>query len=161
LRERTLTIEGTTWVKTSFLAYIRDSLKSSSKDLVERDHFTIEAFRVRGGFLRAAESHESMGTKVCDVHHLRRLPPGLPPVGLLRGLHSLQDQTLCNLWGGYVLFPSEEINAGCSALLICSRASRNVRHRQGIPYRADGEDRLDAVVDVRIGERDLLYNHWA
>ena len=147
MRERTLTIEGTTRVKTSFL--------------VERDHFSIEAFRVRGGFLSAAESHESMGTKVCDVHHLRRLPPGLPPVGPPRGLHSLQDQTLCNLWGGYVLFPSEEIKAGCSALLVCSRAGRNVHHRQGIPYRADGEGRLHAVVEVKVKERDLLHNHWA
>ena len=102
-----------------------------------------------------------MGTKVCDVHHLRRLPPGLPPVGPPRGLHSLQDQTLCNLWGGYVLFPFEEIKAGCSALLVCSRAGRNVHHRQGIPYRADGEGRLHAVVEVKVKERDLLHNHWA
>ena len=99
--------------------------------------------------------------KVCDVHHLRRLPPGLPPVGPPRGLHSLQDQTLCNLWGGYVLFPSEEIKAGCSALLVCSRAGRNVHHRQGIPYRADGEGRLHAVVEVKVKERGLLHNHWA
>ena len=111
----------------------------STRELVERAHFSTEALRVKGGFLSAAESHESMGTKVCDVHHLRRLPPGLPPVGPPRGLHSLQDQTLCNLWGGYVLFPSEEVKAGCSALLVCSRASRNVHHWQGIPYRADGE----------------------
>jgi hypothetical protein len=45
--------------------------------------------------------------------------------------------------------------------VVCSRASRNVHHRQGIPYRADGEGRLDAVVEVRVEERDLLHNHWA
>jgi len=49
----------------------------------------------------------------------------------------------------------------CSALLVCSRASRNVHHRQGIPYRADGEGRLHAVVEVKVKERGLLHNHWA
>jgi hypothetical protein len=84
---------------------------------------------------------------------------GLPPVGLPRGLHPLQDHAYSNLWGGYT-FAVEEINAGCSALLVCSRAIRNVHHRQGIPYRAaDREGRSDAVVEVRVGERGLLHNH--
>jgi hypothetical protein len=41
----------------------------------------------------------------------------------------------------------------CSALLVCSRASRNVHHRQGIPYRADGEGRLDYMQWWRSGLR--------
>ena len=106
-----------------------------------------------------------MGTKVCDEHHLRRLPPGLPR-GTAAACRSAarsafsQDQAYSNLWGGYT-FTVEEISNYCSALLVCSRAGRDVHHRQGIPYRADGEGRLHAVVEVKVKERDLLHNHWA
>jgi hypothetical protein len=61
------------------------------------------------------------------------------------------------------LFPSEEVNAGCSALLVCHVpvATCIIGKAYAISYRADGEDRLDAVVEVRVEERDLLHNHWA
>jgi hypothetical protein len=114
-----------------------DPLKSSCEGLVERDHhFAIAAFPVGESFLSAAESHESMVTEVCDVHHLRRLSPGLPPVGLSRGLNSLQDQTF-----RLISIRGEQCGLfGFTGLLTCqSQRASSARHT--IPSRWRGQIR--------------------
>ena len=63
--------------------------------------------------------------------------------------------------GGLRLISVRGDQSGLFGFTGLPRAGRNVHHRQGIPYRADGEGRLHAVVEVKVKERDLLHNHWA